>query len=106
MKNSKLPWRKTPGNRPSHFQCADGYNIGSINSGGSTEGEANLNLIVKAVNEHAALVAVAEAASKLLAIHSKHSGQPPVEQNANRCIELNEALNNLSIARTGSEVAK
>ena len=57
--------------------------------------KANAKLIVKAVNEHAALVAVAEAAKKLLALHSKHSGQPPVSRNADACTNLHEAIQSL-----------
>jgi len=105
MKNSKLPWRKTPGNRPSHFQCADEYNIGSVNSAATTEGEANLNLIITAVNEHAALVAVAEAAKELA---SKARSRIPNEWLDDA--PFNDALclceQAIAAIRAGSEVAK
>ena len=78
MKNSKLPW-KMEGNL---IKCADGYSVGSINSHKTTEGAANAELTIKAANEHAALVAVAEAFDKWY-LESSHLCELTDEVNAN-----------------------
>lgn len=59
--------------------------------------------IAAAINEHAALVAVAEAAANLTLPSVEKLAQPQVQHF--QC-EVQKALNTLAAIRTGSEVAK
>jgi hypothetical protein len=83
--HSALPWAQG-GNG---IECAGRYRVGSVNSIGTREGAANMDLIVKAVNEHAALVAVADSFL--------------VEENPYRTPEQVKALAALAAVRGGGK---
>jgi len=65
--HSALPWMQS-GNG---IECADRYRVGSVNSIGTREGSANMDLIIKAVNEHAVLKDIAAAAKELSNLHDE-----------------------------------
>ena len=67
--HSPLPW--TQGGNG--IECAGQYRVGSVNSIGTREGMANMDLIIQAVNEHAALVAVVEARQKNMDEHDQRA---------------------------------
>lgn len=70
-KATPRPWSFRPDYESSKLYIHCGRTISEINYHNDVEAHSNAALIVKAVNEHAALVAVAEAANELQ--HSENS---------------------------------